>query len=67
MTRKYVRYTISVTVDAEEPLDDLNDMEEDWTEDEIHDYILQERWDYLADNVDLGDWDIYVQIIEKDE
>jgi len=67
MGKKYVRYTISVSVDVEEPMEDIAWDGEDWTEDEVHDYILQERWDFLADNVDLGNWDIYVQIVEKDE
>lgn len=40
---------------------------EDWTEEELTEYIHQERWDFLTDSVAESDWDIDVRIVERDE
>lgn len=65
---KYVQYTISVSVSVEEPLDHVvYNSDKDWTEEELYEYIMEDRWDFLADSLSPSDWDIDVRIIEKDE
>lgn len=67
MSKKYVQYTITVSVSVEEPLDYVvYDSGEEWTEDQVRDYIMEERWDFLSDSVDYNDWDVDVRIVEKD-
>jgi uncharacterized lipoprotein YddW (UPF0748 family) len=66
--KKYVQYTISVTVSAEEPLEDVvYDDTEDWTEKGVRDYIKQEKWDFLSDLANSDDWNIDVRLVEKDD
>lgn len=69
MTRKYVQYTINVSIDVEEPLEDVvyDADSEEWTEENIRDYIMQDRWEFLAESINYNDWDIDVRIVEKDD
>lgn len=67
MMSKFVQYTITVSVSVEEPMEDIAWDGEDWTEEELTEYIHQERWDFLTDSVAESDWDIDVRIVERDE
>lgn len=69
MSRKYVQYSIALNISVEEPLEDVvyDADSEEWTEEAIQDYIMQERWEFLAESVNYNDWDIYVKVVEKDD
>lgn len=69
MSKKYVQYTISVSVSAEERLEDVvyDADSEEWNEESIQEYIMQEKWDFLSESAYPSDWDVEVRIIERDE
>lgn len=69
MSRKYVQYSITISISAEEPLEDVvyDADSEEWTEENIRAYIMQDRWEFLAESVNYNDWDIYVKVVEKDD
>lgn len=65
---KYVQYSITVSVNVEEPLEDVLWWDEaEQTEEAARNYIEQERWDFLADYITNKDWDINVKIVEREK
>lgn len=58
-TRKFVRYSISVTLDTEDPLDDWADSEE-----EARKIIEEDAQDIIMDG--WATWDVDVWFVERE-
>lgn len=66
---KYVQYSININLSVEEPLEDIvyDPSSEEWDEESVREYIMQERWDFLADSICNEDWDIDVRLVDRDD
>lgn len=59
-TRKYVQYSITASMDHEDPIEDWGDSEQ-----EVKEIIEEDARDILMEG--WADWDVDVRFIEREE
>ena len=59
-TRKYVQYSITGSIDYEDPLEDWGDSEE-----EVKTIIEEDAKEILMEG--WADWDVWVRFVEREE